>query len=631
MADIKIKVDADTGDAVSGLKKVDDALEDVTTTAKSGSEGFKTFGLSLTDLKSGLDLTGQALGYLQAAYDATVGATLAYAEQVRDLGRVTGAGAEDTSRLIQTADDLKVSYETLQQAAKALAKDGIALTTEELAKASDEYLSIEGAGARAEFATTKFGRAGLELTKILETGGAALRDMAAAQEGGLILTEDQVEAARELEKAQDELGDRFAAVATIIGNTFIPAINSALTAVNNLASNTDTLLNWASKIDPILKQHSKELFDAGKGWDEYAAEMFRAKMVSDQSMKGQAELRAQIRAANGDLNKLMGTWGFYTRETYGAANAEREHAKALAAAQTIYDGQVRMLKENVNGYDDLNERLGTSASKLGELQTQYANAEKAAVASLSSQLTLGMSLKKSSDDYQKSWAAIVKEIDGTEQAINRLNLLSYLTPEQQAEMDGLKANLEKQKSALKELESQHETTTKNMIFNMLSQKLASDGLTKSEVDNLIKVALHWGLLDQKSADTAAALNGIDLSGAHGELTSIDDVLASILGKPSSKSFTVTTRMVTIKETRSQQPIEPEAPIPGEPGWGTGGTGRAQSERMGGAQSERMSTTPVSSATAGNITNNFYISGWAGDGASLAAEVMRQQQLAERKR
>ena len=118
--------------------------------------------------------------------------TIAYATQVRDLGRISGATAEDTSRLIQVADDLKVEYGVLEQAAKKLAQEGIALTAEELAKASDEYLSIVDAGGRAEYAVEKFGRAGLEMTKILEMGGEALRQLAKDQKDSMILTQEQV-------------------------------------------------------------------------------------------------------------------------------------------------------------------------------------------------------------------------------------------------------------------------------------------------------------------------------------------------------------------------------------------------------------------------------------------------------
>src|SRR5690349_14173994 len=61
--------------------------------------------ISLTDLKSGLDLAGQGIRLLKQGYDETVGSAQKYAASVRDLAAVSGAGAEESSRLLQVLDD----------------------------------------------------------------------------------------------------------------------------------------------------------------------------------------------------------------------------------------------------------------------------------------------------------------------------------------------------------------------------------------------------------------------------------------------------------------------------------------------------------------------------------------------
>jgi hypothetical protein len=243
VAKVRLESDADFDDAQRAIKKLNNSIDDMSASGKKA-------GLSLTDLKSGLDMAANALQEIGKAYEATIGRTIEYAEQVRDLGRISGASATDTSRLIQTADDLKVSYETLQQAAKALAKDGIALTTEELAKASDEYLAITDAGARAEFATSKFGRAGLELTKVLETGGDALRKMAKEQASSLILTQKQIDQAREIEKAQDDWEDSVAGLTYQFSTGLLPVIGDIIKA-------TTQYVFWAQKTkDAVMDEAS---------------------------------------------------------------------------------------------------------------------------------------------------------------------------------------------------------------------------------------------------------------------------------------------------------------------------------------------------------------------------------------
>lgn len=241
-SDIKINVKAEVAQAQKALDSLNKSVENLEeTTAKNA--GFKQFGLTLTDIKSGVDLAfgamGAAVQAAQTIWKETGAVAVEYAEQVRDLGRISGTTAEETSRLIQTADDLKVEYGTLQQAAKKLALEGIALTTETLADASDEYLAIADAGQRAQYAFEKFGRAGEDMTKILETGGDALRKMAKEQDKGLILTKEQVDAAREFEKAEDSLNDSVLALKISLGNGLLPVLVKVLEAINDLIAGTD--------------------------------------------------------------------------------------------------------------------------------------------------------------------------------------------------------------------------------------------------------------------------------------------------------------------------------------------------------------------------------------------------------
>lgn len=250
-------------------------LELIFKTSKSGTGG-KAAAAELKELKSGVgELSSGLLGVNLASVGVigvitAVGAemnvatkeTVAYASEVRDLSRISGASVEETSRLIQTADDLKVEYSTLEQAAKALAKNGIALTTEELAKASDEYLAIEDAGGRAEYATTKFGKAGLELTKVLEVGGDALKQMAAEQSSSLILSQKQVDAARKLEIAQDALDDSFQGIKYTVGNAVIPVITDFLTLVTDTIFMSDKLSIQLLKSTTNYEDYSKAVVGA---------------------------------------------------------------------------------------------------------------------------------------------------------------------------------------------------------------------------------------------------------------------------------------------------------------------------------------------------------------------------------
>lgn len=360
--------------------------------AEQASDSFKIAGLSLTDLKSGLDMAGQALQKVGQAYDATVGAVLAYSDQVRDLARISGASTEETSRLIQASDDLQVEYSTLEQAAKALAKDGIALTTEELAKASDEYLAIEDAGERAEYATTRFGRAGLELTKVLETGGAALREMAAATDENLVMTEEQVKAARDLEVQLDNLEDSVMGVKLAVGNALIPALVDAIEKMMAFGGAIKKTLTVNEDIASVVKQHSTEVLKTAKSYDEWYTEMVRVAKVAGYNVSATGELTRAVVGANGAVTQVSVGVNLLTdyyknmadEGTRAAAAADRfkKSNDDLAPAITIttsaidlnaaaLEAQERDLADATTASGTLRTDMALTAGQVSDLTSKY--------------------------------------------------------------------------------------------------------------------------------------------------------------------------------------------------------------------------------------------------------------------
>ena len=208
---------------------------------KSGT-GAQEANKELGDLKkTGLDtkqaLAGLAAGAaaLGAVYAATVAPTLELAEQTRDLSRNLGVNAKEASLLIQVADDLKVDYDTLTRASKELIKDGIQPNITNLGKLADEYNAIQDPVKKTQFAIDKFGKAGLEMTKVLEAGSAGLKELeAGAISAGLVMDEQAVQAARDYEIALDGLQDQLKGMAVTFGTAVIPTLTQAAGGFNNL-------------------------------------------------------------------------------------------------------------------------------------------------------------------------------------------------------------------------------------------------------------------------------------------------------------------------------------------------------------------------------------------------------------
>jgi hypothetical protein len=214
------------GDVADSLDKVEQKQESVADSAQKSAKGFKGLTVGAADLKAGLDIVANIGGKVIDFMKEAINDTIAYAAEVRDLSRSIGASAEETSSFIQVADDVGVSVGTIEAAFKAAIKNGIRPNIETLAKLSDEYRAIEDPVLRSQFAMEKFGRAGLDMAKILEQGGDAIKDAAKeAKALGLTLDENAVKAAREFEIQMDNMGDKLEALKISLAKGAIPKLN----------------------------------------------------------------------------------------------------------------------------------------------------------------------------------------------------------------------------------------------------------------------------------------------------------------------------------------------------------------------------------------------------------------------
>ncbi len=273
--------------------------------------GLSSLRASFTEMNSAVELAGRYLNSVKRITDELIGTASSYAREVRDLARISGASAEETSRLIQISDDMVISYESLTTAARAAAKNGIEFTTESLARMSAEYLALNPGVERSRYLLDRFGRSGLEMGKLLEQGEDSIRSMSDAVSENLVLTEQQVQAARDLEIAQDNLSDTVEGLKVRLGNQLIPVLTDAGTA-------TMTLLTWEEQLDAQYRSHAGEIERTIPVWEDYARELVRSALASGQlhgmeARKAQALLDGEIAAehqadALSDLvNELDGT------------------------------------------------------------------------------------------------------------------------------------------------------------------------------------------------------------------------------------------------------------------------------------------------------------------------------------
>jgi predicted DNA-binding ribbon-helix-helix protein len=228
-------------------------------------ESFEQVKTDLGEVGHAVEKTSTAMDYAlgQIAYDAVirisdaignfaseaVNAAQTYAQQVEDIARQTGTTVEEGSRLIQVADDMRVSvsdlssalriYSTKQKEAGASAQ----ISTDLLAKLSDQYLALEPGIQRTNFLIDNFGRGGLAMAKLLEQGSEKMREMNAAVSDNLILTKESIAVSEGYRLTIDELQDSWSGFKNQIGLSLMEN-ETFMEQIDKLTTILDVFAKW---------------------------------------------------------------------------------------------------------------------------------------------------------------------------------------------------------------------------------------------------------------------------------------------------------------------------------------------------------------------------------------------------
>jgi hypothetical protein len=199
--------------------------------------------MAWTEFNSALSIAKQAIQAVKKVYDETIGATLAYDLEVRKLAQNLGISTEETSRAIQTADDFGISQGEVTSALQMMVKRGTAPSIEALAEIADRYNAIKDPIKQAALMTELLGRNWTALTPMLREGGDAIRETAASQAEGMLVTEAQAQAAEDLRRQVDVLNDQWTAFRNNFSNSVVPDLIRALDDLNKAT-------DWFAKQEP---------------------------------------------------------------------------------------------------------------------------------------------------------------------------------------------------------------------------------------------------------------------------------------------------------------------------------------------------------------------------------------------
>lgn len=237
---------------------------------KTSETQVKTFGQRISSgLKEQMNFAaGQVMAQglsqlttgLKSFVSDVVETSQTYTENISELSRETGSSLEESSRLYNMADDLKVEYGSLSTSLKLYAKtlkdsgSTEKLSTETLANLSAEYLKLPEGVARTNFALEKFGRSGTDMMKVLEVGPEKLREMAAGVSDFALVTEESKAANEAYYKSLHDWQDGLRDIKLAFAKDLLPYLTQFLAfLVSTVIPGLENLIQWFSALPEPVK------------------------------------------------------------------------------------------------------------------------------------------------------------------------------------------------------------------------------------------------------------------------------------------------------------------------------------------------------------------------------------------
>jgi len=460
-----------TEGALKGMKtesgKVGGAIKSLGTQFSNLRQQVPALGTAFNLLTNPISLAVAGLGTFVAISRKAIKEIVDYNKQVREMMQLTGLGAEETSRIIQVADDWQIDIGATTSAMELMNKKGITPSIDNLAKIADEYVNATDKSAFMEEATKKYGKSFSNLIPILAKGGKALRDQAAAISDNMLATDESIASTREWEVNLDNLDDTVQGLKYNLSKGLLPTLNNVLETTNELIGTAMEEEAAASRLKKAVnagtisrKEYNKAMWSLRIGTDAYidilkdlTYKEVRARQVTEELQEQEDKLIGAHNAAWDATHNLADETDNLTEATYNLAfeqrMAERTSAKleeAIGRLNTSINSQLGPEIENFN------KTQGELNTKMGKIQGEIDQAIR--------------------DGYNPLGEKVLD----------------------------LKGDYDELKDQYTENEKEHDRASHEIMFDMLEQELALGGWTEAEKVALESAAKAWNLPYQATID-----------------------------------------------------------------------------------------------------------------------------------
>ncbi len=447
-----------TGDTTKLNKSLSSSKAALTNLNKGAAETISSMtGLNIASIGVGAAIAGIAVFAKQALSE-----TESYARAVRELSKITGDGAESTSRLIQVSDDLLISQEELGTALQGAVRKGIDVSVEGLMNLSEQYMKLEPGLERSKFLMDTFGRSGVSMAMLMEQGASGIQSMIDATGENLVMTQENIDASREYEIALDELGDTMQGFKYEIGKSVIvPLTNAAKAFV--------LLINWTEKLNDVYSDHEKQTLKSAASYKEYASEILNARIRSGELTEVRKKMIMDDIEAGKSSYKLTEAFGLQTEASYN-------RAKSLEMYNSVMGETTNKTNELILSEDELKAKFSEIDSYISGDVTETYN--------------------KFNEKNNELWSTNNELVS----KISELEGKSWLTPEQKGELETLRGKLADNKKAIEDNETAYKQETNQFILNTFLKYAALDGLSAKDLEVYTKMAENMGLIDQPTKE-----------------------------------------------------------------------------------------------------------------------------------
>jgi len=245
------------------------------------------------------------------------------------------------------------------------------------------------------------------------------------------------------------------------------------------------LLEGMNQVNDVYMAHEAEVRATAESYEAYVDEMLRAAVVA---------------------GKLNQAW----------VNMHRDEVLAGRAAEIIYERlhllrpemweALRMADELGDGFEQLAGAAAETRIAIDELQEAHHDYAREAQ---DLAFVVGGPLAREMESYQERMGRLQDELRDVTARIEELRQKQADGTLWGKEREELERLLEKQKDlqdSIAKTAEAHEEATKRILFSLVQQRLAIDGLSEAEFNFLWGLAAQWDLVDQASLEAAEGVN-----------------------------------------------------------------------------------------------------------------------------